>query len=625
MKKTISTILTLAVLTAPLSGSTCFANDPKTTTASSQYIPNQSRKKEFQFGKLLNKSKWGKIALGATAGITALAGATIAGLEVLRAKSYSTSNGTCKVAIGPYKALVQELKLDTCDNMFKYAVTHLKSFNDVATSCLGYGEDASTLTKDNDINNLINFANHYHLNLDEAAKAFTVITDEDRNYKSVSFVPYDVMCKSPEFSKRFNITLANAASVINKLGYEQAQEYAETAEKNNLPLSDVIKAFQINEKTQLLQSDSINLSDYLNIAKKYDLPLDFLNSLIKSSTIIDKDGDVFTVPSTDFSDYITLCTNSGLSLSDMTNYAQLLPLNVFSNCSNPEGVVKLANFAKSNNLSFNDIKSFVSDVSRFYRCNLHSDLIKDLNLFSKYAQKYNSSLNDFLNIFRFKDEKGNTLLPKYFSILNAAKSANDYDLPFNSLTNYVKAWTEYGEPIPENFGDYIDVAVRYNISPIDVKKFFELGLDSYINSFLNYDLQFNSLINYVKVWTESGKLIPRNFGNYIGVAMVYNVSPNDLKKFFELGLDSRMNGTELGDFLELADKNKCDRFKLMESLPNIDFYLIETAMDYAQENKLDVFKVIETMSHFDEQDLTSWRFLDSKFKNAKGSADIPNN
>ena len=373
------------------------------------------------------------------------------------------------------------------------------------------------------------------------------------------------MCKSPEFSKRFNITLANAASVINKLGYEQAQEYAETAEKNNLPLSDVIKAFQINEKTQLLQSDSINLSDYLNIAKKYDLPLDFLNSLIKSSTIIDKDGDVFTVPSTDFSDYITLCTNSGLSLSDMTNYAQLLPLNVFSNCSNPEGVVKLANFAKSNNLSFNDIKSFVSDVSRFYRCNLHSDLIKDLNLFSKYAQKYNSSLNDFLNIFRFKDEKGNTLLPKYFSILNAAKSANDYDLPFNSLTNYVKAWTEYGEPIPENFGDYIDVAVRYNISP------------------------------------------------------------NDLKKFFELGLDSRMNGTELGDFLELADKNKCDRFKLMESLPNIDFYLIETAMDYAQENKLDVFKVIETMSHFDEQDLTSWRFLDSKFKNAEGSADIPNN
>ena len=63
----------------------------------------------------------------------------------------------------------------------------------------------------------------------------------------------------------------------------------------------------------------------------------------------------------------------------------------------------------------------------------------------------------------------------------------------------------------------------------------------------------------------------------------------------------------------------------MESLPNIDFYLIETAMDYAQENKLDVFKVIETMSHFDEQDLTLWRFLDSKFKNAEGSADIPNN
>ena len=624
MKKTISTILILAALAAPLSGSICFANDPKTTTANSQYISNQPRKKEFQFGKLLNKNKWGKIALGATAGITALAGATIAGLEVLRAKSYSTSNGTCKFSIDPHKVFVNELKSDTCDNMFGYAVAHLKSFNNVAKSCSGDVKGTSILTKDNDINNLINFANHYHLNLDEAAKAFTVITDDDRNYKSVSFVPYDIMCKSVEFSKRFKYSLASAAGVINKLGYEQAQEYAETAEKNNLPLSDVIKAFQINEKTQLLQSDSINLSDYLNIAKKYDLPLDFLNSLIKSSTIIDEDGEVIPVPFTVFSDYITLCINSDLSLSDKTNYAQLLPLNVFDNCYAPEGIVKLANFAKSNNLSFNDIKSFVSDMYRVYQCSLHSGLIKDLNLFSKYAQKYNSSLNDFLNIFRFKDEKGNTVLPKFSLILDTAKVASRYDLSFNSLTNYVKAWTESGEPIPKNFDDYINVAVSRKVSPNDLKKFYEIGWNSYR---LNSD-QFYSLINYIKAWRESGKPIPRNLEYYLGTAVSHKVSTNDLKKFFELGWDSHMNGHDLEDFLEFADKNKWDRSKLMESLLNIH-YSWRTALEYAQENKLDVFKVIESMSYFDKyhvgNSLDLKRFLDTKFKNTKGSADIPNN
>ena len=552
MKKTISTILTLTVLAVTLSGSNCFANDPKTTTANSQYIPNQSRKKEFQFGKLLNKNKWGKIALGATAGITALAGATIAGLEVLRAKSYSTSNDTCKFSID---GIAQELKHGTCDNMFKYAVSHLKSFNNVAKSCSVNVNGTSKLPEDKDINNLINFANHYHLNLDEAAKAFTV---KDETNNSVSFVPYDIMCKSAEFSKRFNTSLANAASAINKLGYKQAQEYAEAAKKNNLPLSDVIKVFQINEKIQLFQQRGYNLSDYLNIAKKYDLPLDFINNLIKSSTIIDEYGNVSPVPSAKFSQYITLCTNFGLSLSDMTNYAQLLQA---KGCYY-ETVAKLAGFAKSNNLSFNDIKSFVNGSITGTYCSL---LIEDLNLFSKYAQKYNSSLNDFLNIFRFKDEKGNTVLHNHSLILEAAKAANDYDLPFNSLTNCVKAWT------------------------------------------------------------ESGKPMPRNFIKYIFITKKLNVSPNDLKKVFELGLDSKMNTTQLYKYLKYADENKVDKLKLIKTLLNSHFFGIENAMEYAQENKLDVFKVIETASHFEEQHsyLNLYRFLDSKFKNTKGSADIP--
>ncbi len=54
MKKVNLNILTLSVPTTPLIGSTCFSNGTQT---SFQCVPNQFHKKEFQFGKLLNKSK----------------------------------------------------------------------------------------------------------------------------------------------------------------------------------------------------------------------------------------------------------------------------------------------------------------------------------------------------------------------------------------------------------------------------------------------------------------------------------------------------------------------------------------------------------------------------------------
>ena len=209
MKKTISTILTLAALAAPLSGSICFANDPKTTTANSQSVSNQSRKKEFQFGKLLNKNKWGKIALGATAGITALAGATIAGLEVLRAKSYSTSNDTCKFSID---GIAQELKRGTCDNMFKYAVSHLKSFNNVAKSCSVNVNGTSKLPEDNDINNLINFANHYHLNLDEVVGVYNRTSEYRHDYHIDNFLS-DLESYSKD-AKKYNSTLKDIFNML---------------------------------------------------------------------------------------------------------------------------------------------------------------------------------------------------------------------------------------------------------------------------------------------------------------------------------------------------------------------------------------------------------------------------
>ena len=436
MKKTISTILTLAVLTAPLFGSNCFANDPKTTTANSQYIPNQSRKKEFQFGKLLSKNKWGKIALGVTAGITALAGATIAGFEVLRAKSYSTSNDTCKFSID---GIAQKLKHGTCDNMFKYAVSHLKSFNNVAKSCSVNVNGTSKLPEDNDINNLINFANHYHLNLDEVAKAFTV---KNETNNSVSFVPYDVMCKSPEFSERFNISLANAASAINKFGYLEAQKLAEYAENENLPFDDIKALYDSplfhgystndlisnlnnysknardhkltlkdslnilkvkDENGNIMFHDPIILPEILNIADTYKLSTDSLKDYVEIFTYIEKKA-----PRLDFEDfdkYITIATKHKLSPNKLKTLKDIYSV---------QDIDKALNFANQYNF---DLCKVLESLSKFSHEN-YKKAVRNIDSFwpkelLEYAKNHKVKLHDIIKDCADK-AKGNNALEKDF-------------------------------------------------------------------------------------------------------------------------------------------------------------------------------------------------------------------
>ena len=413
MKKTISTILTLTVLAVTLSGSTCFANDPKTTTANSQCFPNQSCKKESQFDKPLNKSKWGKIALGATAVITALAGATIAGFEVLRAKSYSTSNDTCKFSID---GIAQGLKRSTCDNMFKYAVSHLKSFNNVAKSCSVNVNGTSKLPEDNDINNLINFANHYHLNLDEAAKAFTV---KNETNNSVSFVPYDVMCKSPEFSERFNISLANAASAINEFGCIEAQELAEYAEYKNLTFDDTkafYDSFRIHghstnnfisnlsdysknaREHKLTLKDSLNilkvkdengntrfhdpsmLPQILNIADAYKLSINSLKDYVEALTSFEKikEYDNKPIPVLDIEDfdkYIAIATKHKLSPNKLKKLCELY---------SARGIDEVLNFANQHNF---DLCKVLESLPKFSRNN-YEHIVYDIT--SEVNMKYNT-------------------------------------------------------------------------------------------------------------------------------------------------------------------------------------------------------------------------------------------
>ena len=462
MKKTISTILTLAALAAPLSGSICFANDPKTTTANSQSVSNQSRKKEFQFGKLLNKNKWGKIALGATAGITALAGATIAGLEVLRAKSYSTSNDTCKFSID---GIAQELKHGTCDNMFKYAVSHLKSFNNVAKSCSVNVNGTSKLPEDNDINNLINFANHYHLNLDEVAKAFTV---KDKTNNSVSLVPYDIMCKSVEFSKRFKSSLANAASAINEFGCIEAQELAEYAENKNLTFDDIkalYDSFRINNHStnnfisnlndysknarehKLTLKDSLNilkvkdengntrfhdpsmLPQILNIADAYKLSINSLKDYVEALTSFEKikEYDNKPIPVLDIEDfdkYIAIATKHKLSPNKLKKLCELY---------SARGIDEVLNFANQHNF---DLCKVLESLPKFSRNNYEHivyDITSEVNMkyntkhLLEYVTKHKVKLHDIINCCADK-AKGNNALEKDFisDLGKIADHLNDY-------------------------------------------------------------------------------------------------------------------------------------------------------------------------------------------------------
>ena len=462
MKKTISTILTLTVLTAPLFGSTCLANDPKTTTANFQYIPDQSRKKEFQFGKLLNKNKWGKIALGATAGITALAGATIAGFEALRAKSYSTSNDTCKFSID---GIAQELKRGTCDNMFKYAVSHLKSFNNVAKSCSVNVNGTSKLPEDNDINNLINFASNYHLNLDEAAKAFTV---KDETNNSVSFVPYDIMCKSAEFSKRFKSSLANAASAINKFDYFETLVLTEYAKSENLPFDD-IKAFYDSFRIHGHSTNNFisNLSDYsknarehkltlkdslnilkvkdengntrfhdpsmlpqtLNIADAYKLSINSLKDYVEALTSFEKikkydNKPIPVLDIEDFDKYIAIATKHKLSPNKLKKLCELY---------SARGIDEALNFANQHNF---DLCKVLESLSKFSRNNYEYivyDITSEVTMkydtkhLLEYVKKHKVKLHDIIKDCADKAKGNDTQESLLLSNLNQiAEVLNEY-------------------------------------------------------------------------------------------------------------------------------------------------------------------------------------------------------
>ena len=251
MKKTISTILILSALAAPLSGSACFADTPKINTG---FIET-----------------------------------AISGLKALRLTPYSSSNDKCKFSIDDG---AQELKSNTCDNMLKYAILHLKPFNKIAKSCSVDVDGTSKLPGDNDINNLINFASNYHLNLDEAAKAFTV---KDETNNSVSFVPYDVMCKSVEFSKAFKSSLANAASAINAFGYSEAQKLANFAESENLSFDDIKKLYDETSKyhnetykchyNYHIDDFFLDLENYSKSAKKFNLTLKDIIDVYKGHTM----------------------------------------------------------------------------------------------------------------------------------------------------------------------------------------------------------------------------------------------------------------------------------------------------------------------------------------------------
>ena len=392
MKKTISTILTLAALAAPLSGSICFANDPKTTTASSQYISNQSRKKEFQFGKLLNKNKWGKIALGATAGITALAGATIAGLEVLRAKSYSTSNDTCKFSID---GIAQELKHGTCDNMFKYAVSHLKSFNNVAKSCSVNVNGTSKLPEDNDINNLINFANHYHLNLDEVVGVYNSTSEYRHNYHIDNFL-------------------------------SDLESYSKDAKKYNSTLKDILNMLKTkDEKGNNLFLDLEDLNKILSKADTYKLSFNSLKDYAKALTKVYastyKDHNITRASIMGFDEYMAFAIKNNVPPNKLKMISSACSFKQFD---------QTLSLAKQYNF---DLFKILESLSKFSQEN-YEDAVALIDPNFRYAKylleyvtKHKVKLHDIINCCADK-AKGNNALEKDFisDLGKIADHLNDY-------------------------------------------------------------------------------------------------------------------------------------------------------------------------------------------------------
>ncbi len=83
MKKLISATLAVTMLTVPLSGSSCSADELKKTDA--QYIQNEKRSKPFQMQNT-DLKKAGKILAGVTAGAAALTGVTAAALKLAEDK-----------------------------------------------------------------------------------------------------------------------------------------------------------------------------------------------------------------------------------------------------------------------------------------------------------------------------------------------------------------------------------------------------------------------------------------------------------------------------------------------------------------------------------------------------------
>ncbi len=79
MKKTISTILAITMLTTPLVGTVCFADEPVSNVGA--YVQNQERSERFKFDKK-TAVKANKIAGYIAAGTTVIVGATAAGLKI---------------------------------------------------------------------------------------------------------------------------------------------------------------------------------------------------------------------------------------------------------------------------------------------------------------------------------------------------------------------------------------------------------------------------------------------------------------------------------------------------------------------------------------------------------------
>ena len=431
MKKTISTILTLTVLAVTLSGSTCFAIDPKTTTANSQSVSNQSRKKEFQFGKLLNKNKWGKIALGATAGITALAGATIAGLEVLRAKSYSTSNDTCKFSID---GIAQELKRGTCDNMFKYAVSHLKSFNNVAKSCSVNVNGTSKLPEDNDINNLINFANHYHLNLDEVVGVYNSTSEYRHNYHIDNFLS-DLESYSKD-AKKYNSILNMLKTKDEKgnnlfLDLEDLNEILSKADTYKLSfnsLKDYAKALtKVYASTykdhNITRASIMGFDEYMAFAIKNNVPPNKLKMISSACSFKQFDQTLSLAKQYNFDLFKIL---ESLSKFSQENYGY----NVGSIDPNVRYAKPLLEYVTKHKVKLHDIIKCCADKAKGNNA-LEENFISDLG-------KIADHLNDY-------PEDGRDICKIYKKYANRSKKCADLEVCLSDiLSPNVEAMRRYG-------------------------------------------------------------------------------------------------------------------------------------------------------------------------------------